>query len=139
VLQAVYEQDFLECSYGFRPRRRAHDAIRAFDRVASRGEVNWVLEADIKSFFDSVDRNTLLELLRIRVPDGSIKRLVGKCLHVGVLDGGEFTTPDTGTGSGVGAVAASGERLSPLRARSVVRAGGEAASAWEVYSHQVCG
>ena len=53
VLQAVYEQDFLECSYGFRPRRRAHDAIRAFDRVASRGEVNWVLEADIKSFFDS--------------------------------------------------------------------------------------
>ena len=100
VLQAVYEQDFLECSYGFRPRRRAHDAIRAFDRVASRGEVNWVLEADIKSFFDSVDRNTLLELLRIRVPDGSIKRLVGKCLHVGVLDGGEFTTPDTGTTQG---------------------------------------
>jgi len=108
VLQAVYEQDFLECSYGFRPRRRAHDAIRAFDRVASRGEVNWVLEADIKSFFDSVDRNTLLELLRIRVPDGSIKRLVGKCLHVGVLDGGDLTRPDTGT--------AQGSVLSPLLA-----------------------
>lgn len=108
VLQAVYEQDFLDCSYGFRPGRRAHDAIRAFLRVAERGEANWVLEADIKSFFDSVDRNTLLALLRIRVPDGSIKRLVGKCLHVGVLDGAEFTRPDTGT--------AQGSVLSPLLA-----------------------
>jgi len=108
VLQAVYEQDFLDCSYGFRPGRRAHDAIRAFLRVAERGEANWVLEADIKSFFDSVDRNTLLELLRIRVPDGSIRRLVGKCLHVGVLDGSELSRPDAGT--------AQGSVLSPLLA-----------------------
>jgi RNA-directed DNA polymerase len=100
VLQAVYEQDFLQCSYGFRPGRGAHDAIRAFDRVATGGEANWVLEADIKSFFDSVDRKTLLELLRVRVPDGSIKRLVGKCLHVGVLDGEEFSRPDKGTTQG---------------------------------------
>jgi group II intron reverse transcriptase/maturase len=114
LLQAVYEQDFLQCSYGFRPGRGAHDAIRAFDRVATGGEVNWVLEADIASFFDSVDRNTLLALLRVRVPDGSIKRLVarrsgsakrivpylGKCLHVGVLDGEEFSRPDKGTTQG---------------------------------------
>jgi RNA-directed DNA polymerase len=108
VLEAVYEQEFLDCSYGFRPGRSAHDAIRAFDRAARRGEVNWVLEADIKSFFDSVDRKTLLELLRKRVPDGSMKRLVGKCLHVGVLDGGEFSRPEVGT--------AQGSVLSPLLA-----------------------
>jgi group II intron reverse transcriptase/maturase len=108
VLQAIYEQTFLDCSYGFRPGRSAHDAIRAFRRVADRGEVNWILECDVKTFFDSVDRNTLLALLKIRVPDGSIKRLVGKCLHVGVLDGAEFTRPDTGT--------AQGSVLSPLLA-----------------------
>ena len=57
VLEAVYEQYFLECSYGFRPGRNAHDALRALDRVVYRGEGNWILEADITSFFDSLDRS----------------------------------------------------------------------------------
>ena len=92
VLEAVYEQYFLECSYGFRPGRNAHDALRALDRVVYRGEVNWILEADITSFFDSLDRSRLLEMLRERVPDGSLMRLIGKCLHVGVLDG-EMSVP----------------------------------------------
>jgi RNA-directed DNA polymerase len=100
LLGAIYEQDFLECSYGFRPGRSAHDAIRALNRVVYRGEVNWIVEADIQSFFDSVDRKALLELLSIRVADGSLVRLIGKCLHVGVLDGGEFSTPDQGTTQG---------------------------------------
>lgn len=108
VLEAVYEQDFLDCSYGFRPGRRTHDAIRTLDRAVSRGRVNRVLEADIASFFDSVDHNTLLELLQKRVPDGSIRRLVGKCLHVGVLDGAELVQPERGT--------AQGSVLSPLLA-----------------------
>jgi group II intron reverse transcriptase/maturase len=106
VLQAVYEQDFLDCSYGFRPRRSAHDAIRALHRAVDRGEMNWVLEADIVSFFDSVDRKALREMLRQRVVDGSMDRLIAKCLHVGVLDGEEFSTPDLGT--------AQGSILSPL-------------------------
>ena len=106
VLQAVYEQDFLDCSYGFRPGRSAHDAIRALHRAADRGELNWVLEADIVSFFDSLDRTALLEMLQERVADGSLLRLVRKCLHVGVLDGEEFSTPDSGT--------AQGSILSPL-------------------------
>jgi len=59
VLEAIYEQDFSDCSYGFRPRRSAHDAVRTLDRIVHRGEVNWILEADIKSFFDSVDRSAL--------------------------------------------------------------------------------
>ncbi|MDP6493939.1 MAG: group II intron reverse transcriptase/maturase [Dehalococcoidia bacterium] len=100
VLEAVYEQYFLECSYGFRPGRKAHDALRAIDRVVYRGEVNWILEADITSFFDSLDRSMLSEMLRERVPDGSLLRLIGKCLHVGVLDGEEFCLPEYGTTQG---------------------------------------
>jgi retron-type reverse transcriptase len=75
VLESIYEQDFLDCSYGFRPRRSAHDAVRALDRVVRRGEVSWILEADIKSFFDSVDRNALKEMLQTRLADGSLMRL----------------------------------------------------------------
>ena len=106
VLEAVYEQDFLECSYGFRPGRSAHDAIRALNRAVYQGKVSWILEADIESFFDSLDRTRLEEMLRIRVADGSLRRLVGKCVRVGVLDGEERTEPERGTPQGSG--------LSPL-------------------------
>jgi RNA-directed DNA polymerase len=74
--------------------------------VVNRGEVNWVLEADIMSFFDSVDRDALKEMLQRRLTDGSMMRLIGKCLHVGVLDGEEYAEPETGT--------AQGSILSPL-------------------------
>lgn len=100
VLQAVYEQDFLDCSYGFRPGRSAHDAIRAIHCAAYRGKVSWVLEADIKSFFDSLDRDWLKKMLQLRIADGQMHRLIGKCLHVGVLDGEEFTKPESGTTQG---------------------------------------
>ena len=100
VLEAIYEQDFLHCSYGCRPGRGAHDAIRALNRAAFRGEVNWVLEADLRAYFDSLDRTWLRKMLQHRVVDGSILRLVGKCLHVGVLDGEEFSEPDSGTTQG---------------------------------------
>ena len=100
VLEAIYEQDFLDCSYGFRPERRAHDGVRTLDRIVHRGEVRWILEADIKSFFDSVDRKALLGMLQTRVADGSLLRLIGKCLHVGVLDGTDFSEPETGTVQG---------------------------------------
>ena len=100
VLEAIYEQDFSDCSYGFRPKRSAHDAVRTLDRIVHRGEVNWTAEADIKSFFDSVDRSALSKMLQTRVADGSLLRLIGKCLHVGVLDGAEITEPETGTAEG---------------------------------------
>ena len=77
VLEAIYEQDFLPCSYGFRPKRSAHDAVRALDRAVHRGEVRWILEADVQSFFDSVDRTALGEMLRVRVADGALRRLKG--------------------------------------------------------------
>jgi len=68
--------------------------------------VNWILEADIMSFFDSLDRTQLKKMLEVRVADGSLMRLVGKCLHVGVLEGVELSTSETGT--------AQGSVLSPL-------------------------
>jgi group II intron reverse transcriptase/maturase len=106
VLEAVYEQDFLDCSYGFRRGRSAHDAVRAIDRVVGEGEARWILETDVAAFFDSIDRKMLMKMLRIRIADGSLLRLVGKCLHVGVLDGEEYSEPDEGT--------AQGSSLSPL-------------------------
>jgi RNA-directed DNA polymerase len=106
VLQAVYEPIFYEGSYGFRPGRSAHDALRSLNDVLARGEVSWILEADIKSFFDSIDRRMLMEMLRERVADTSMLRLIGKCLHVGILDGEEYSKPDEGT--------AQGSSLSPL-------------------------
>ncbi len=106
VLEAIYEQDFLDCSYGFRPKRSAHDAIRTLDRIVHRGEVSWILEADIVTFFDSLDRKKLKEMLEVRVADGSLLRLIGKCLHVGVLEGVELSTSESGT--------AQGSVLSPL-------------------------
>jgi RNA-directed DNA polymerase len=106
VLEAIYEQDFSDCSFGFRPNRNAHGAIRALDKAVHHGAVNWILEADIKSFFDSMDRTKLKEMLQVRVADGSLMRLVGKLLRVGVLDGAEYSAPDVGT--------AQGSVLSPL-------------------------
>jgi group II intron reverse transcriptase/maturase len=100
VLEAVYEQDFLECSYGFRPARSAHDAVRDLTQSVYQGEVNWILEADIASFFDSLDRTELKKMLEIRVADGSLLRLIGKCLHVGVLEGESLSEPELGTVQG---------------------------------------
>jgi group II intron reverse transcriptase/maturase len=100
VLGAIYEQDFLDCSYGFRPKRSAHDALRSLDAAWTRGQMSWVLEADIESFFDSLDRKRLMEMLRQRIADESFMRLIGKCLHVGVLDGEEYEEPEVGTVQG---------------------------------------
>ena len=100
VLEVVYEQDFRDCSYGFRPGRGAHQAIRTLNRLAYTGQVRWVLEADIQSFFDSVDHDTLVDLIRQRVPDGSLLRLIGKGLKAGILDGQELSEPGLGTPQG---------------------------------------
>jgi group II intron reverse transcriptase/maturase len=100
VLETIYEEDFLDCSYGFRPNRGAHDALRALDDMVQRGRIEVILEADIRAFFDSVQRDALMEILQTRVADPSFLRLVSKCLHVGVLDGEEYQEPDEGTAQG---------------------------------------
>ena len=106
ILGIVYEPVFKDCSYGFRPGRGAHGALRSLNQGLFKGEINWILEADIKSFFDDVNRKMLMEMLRERVADGALLRLIGKCLHVGVLDGVDYSTPDMGT--------VQGSALSPL-------------------------
>jgi group II intron reverse transcriptase/maturase len=108
LLQVIYEQDFLDCSYGSRPSRGAHDALRTLNGAVYRGEVKWVFEADIVSFYDRIDRKFLKELLQMRLADKSLMRLIGKCLHVGVLDGGAIVLPEVGT--------VQGSTLSPLLA-----------------------
>ncbi len=106
VWEAIYETEVTDSSYGFRPKRGAHDALRTLNRAGHGGEMNWIVEADIVSYFDSVDRTKLKEMIQKRVADGALMRLIGKCLNVGVLDGEGYSEPDVGT--------AQGSVLSPL-------------------------
>ena len=93
VLEAVYEQDFLDCSYGFRPGRSAHRALEALRSEAMRMGGGWVLEVDIEKFFDTLDHDHLREILSRRVRDGVMLRLIGKWLNAGVMEDGALSTP----------------------------------------------
>lgn len=100
VLEAVYEQSFMDYSYGFRPGRGAHDALRAFrDGLMTMGG-GWVLEADIEAFFDTVDHAKLREIVQQRVRDGVLLRLIGKWLNAGVMEEGRVYRPEAGTPQG---------------------------------------
>jgi RNA-directed DNA polymerase len=100
LLEAVYEQDFLPCSYGFRPKRGAHNALDALWRHVMSMGGGWVLEGDIEAFFDSVDHAKLREVLNQRVRDGVVLRLIGKWLKAGVMEDGAVRHPETGTPQG---------------------------------------
>jgi RNA-directed DNA polymerase len=100
LLNAIFEQDFLDCSYGFRPGRSAHDALDEVGRVICRGPTEYVLELDISSYFDSIVRKRLMEMIERRVSDASILRLIGKWINIGVVDDGRLLTSETGTGQG---------------------------------------
>jgi group II intron reverse transcriptase/maturase len=100
VLEAVYEQDFLDCSYGFRPGRSPHQALAALREPLMAMHGGCVVEIDIRKFFDTVDRGRLREILRRRVRDGVLLRLIGKWLNAGVLEEGQLSFPDAGTPQG---------------------------------------
>ena len=100
ILEAVYEQDFCNCSYGFRPGRSAHQALTALWKEATALGGCWIVEVDIQKFFDTLDHARLRELLRQRVRDGVLTRLIGKWLKAGVLEEGVVTIPDLGTPQG---------------------------------------
>ena len=100
VLEAVYEQDFLDCSYGFRPGRSAHQALDAlWHRLMDVGG-GWILEIDIRKFFDALDHRHLHAILRRRVRDGVLLRLIGKWLKAGVMEDGRLTHPESGSPQG---------------------------------------
>jgi len=100
VLETIYEQDFLDCSYGFRPRRSAHQALDGLWQQTMKLGGCWLLEVDIRKFFDTLDHAHLRELLRRRVRDGVLLRLIGKWLNAGVLEEGNLTFPEAGTPQG---------------------------------------
>jgi RNA-directed DNA polymerase len=100
VLEPLYEQDFYDCSYGFRPGRSAHQALEALWQQLMATGGGWVVEVDIRKFFDTLDHGRLRELLQRRVRDGVLLRLIGKWLNAGVLEGEVLTTPEQGTPQG---------------------------------------
>ncbi len=102
VLSAVYEADFLGFSYGFRPRRSPHDALEALHTAVMSQCVNWVLDADIRSFFDSVDHEWLLRMVSHRIADERILRLIRGWLRAGVFEEREWKTTTRGIPQGAG-------------------------------------
>jgi group II intron reverse transcriptase/maturase len=100
VLEAIYEQEFLDCSYGFRPNRSAHQALDALWKTLTEMKGGWVLEVDIKGFFDSLAHGHLRGFLDQRVRDGVLRRAIDKWLKAGVMEAGVLTHPDTGTPQG---------------------------------------
>jgi group II intron reverse transcriptase/maturase len=100
IIEAVYEQEFLDCSYGFRTGRSAFGAVDKLQVEFMRMRGGWVIEVDIQSFFDSVARDLLMEMIRRRVVDGVVLRLIAKWLQAGVMEDGEVSYPDSGTPQG---------------------------------------
>ena len=100
VLNAIYEEDFLGFSYGFRPGRSPHDALDALSVAISNTPVNWVLDVDIRGFFDSVSQEWLVRFLKHRIGDERIIRLVRKWLKAGVVEEGKWSASETGTPQG---------------------------------------
>ena len=100
VLNAIYEENFRGFSYGFRPGRSQHQALDALYVALRQRKVNWILDLDIRGFFDNIDKELLMEMLEVRIADNRILRLVRKWLNAGVLEDGEWKDAETGVPQG---------------------------------------
>lgn len=100
LLEAVYEQDFYDFSYGFRKGRSPHQALHELRERCMEMNIGWIVEVDVCGFFDNLDHGKLREVLKQRVNDGGIHRLIGKWLKAGVIDGEDLTYPEKGTPQG---------------------------------------
>jgi retron-type reverse transcriptase len=100
LLEPIYEQDFRDCSFGFRTGRNAHQALLEIRRGIMEQRGRWVLEVDVRKYFDSIDHAKLRELLARRVTDGVVRRLIDKWLKAGVMEQGQLTFPESGTPQG---------------------------------------
>jgi RNA-directed DNA polymerase len=103
VLNAIYQADFVGFSYGFRPGRRAHDALDALAVGIEKRKVNWILDADIRGFYDSIDHEWMLKFLEHRIADRRVLRLIRKWLKAGVIEHGEWSETMEGTPQGASA------------------------------------
>ena len=100
LLESIYEEDFRECSYGFRPGRGAHGALDAIWAGVMKERQRWVIDADIRKYFDSIDHTKLREFLDLRIKDGVIRRMIDKWLKAGVLEEGQLRRTTEGTPQG---------------------------------------
>jgi RNA-directed DNA polymerase len=100
LLEPIYEREFYDFSYGFRPGRSAHQALKAIWQGINRTQTGWVVEVDIRAFFDTLDHQVLMDILQKRVQDGMVLKLVAKWLKAGVMEAGTLSYPEAGTPQG---------------------------------------
>ncbi|MGK3967429.1 reverse transcriptase domain-containing protein [Sorangium sp. So ce118] len=130
VLNAIYEVDFLGFSYGFRPRRSPHHALDALAVGILRKKVNWVLDADIRDFFNTIDHGWLVKFVEHRIADRRILRLIQKWLSAGVMEEGRWTASKQGSPQGATRALPTEWKTSPGEAGSLaLHFGGEPSTA----------
>lgn len=100
IINAIYEADFLECSFGFRPNRGCHDALKVLNYIIEKKKVSYVVDADIKGFFDHVDHQWLMKFIGHRIKDPNIHRLIARFLKAGVMENGKILNTPEGTPQG---------------------------------------
>ena len=100
ILEAIYEKDFLECSFGFRPNKSCHDALKRVNKVIEKGKISYVVDADIRGFFDNLNHSWLMKFIAHRIKDPNIKRLIVRFLKAGVIEGNMFISTEQGTPQG---------------------------------------
>lgn len=100
VLNAIYEQDFLDSSFGFRPKRNCHDAIKILNYYINKKHINYIVDADIKGFFDNVNHKWMMEFLRLRINDPNFLRIIARFLKGGYMEEGKLFPTDVGTPQG---------------------------------------
>lgn len=94
ILNAIYEQDFLECSFGFRPARGCHDALKLLNKIVNKSEIRYVVDTDIKGFFDNVDHSWMMTFIEQRIEDKNLRRLMTRFLKAGIMEAGiKYDTP----------------------------------------------
>ena len=100
ILGAVYEQDFYDFSYGFRPGRSAHEALHELREQSMNKNIGWIIDADISGFFDNLGHSEMIDIIKLRVNDGGIIRFIGKWLNAGVVEGETLSYPEKGAPQG---------------------------------------
>jgi len=100
ILNSIYEEDFLNSSFGFRPNRGCHDALKVLNHIIERRKINYIVDADIKGFFDHVDHEWLMKFVKHRITDPNIHRLIARFLKAGVMDRGRLNPTTEGTPQG---------------------------------------
>ncbi|MEA3324843.1 MAG: reverse transcriptase domain-containing protein [Euryarchaeota archaeon] len=100
ILEAIFEQDFMDTSYGFRPNRSCHDALTELDRIIMNAPVNFVVDMDISKFFDTVEHKRLMECLRQSVVDLTLLQMIGRFLKSGIMEEGMYFGAEQGTPQG---------------------------------------